>query len=46
MTVEIRGKVMGRGEGCTKKEAEQRAAEQALAQLSQRDSDTIRHSLE
>lgn len=46
MTVEIRGNVMGRGEGCTKKEAEQRAAKQALAHLSQRDSNTISHSLE
>lgn len=46
MTVEIRGNVMGRGEGRTKKEAEQHAAEQALTQVSQRDSDTIRHSLE
>lgn len=46
MTVEIRGNVMGRGEGRTKKEAEQHAAEQALAQVSQRNSDTIRHSLE
>ena len=46
MTVEIRGKVMGRGEGRTKKEAEQRAAEQALAQVSQPDSDTMRYSLE
>jgi ribonuclease-3 len=46
MTVEIRGNVMGRGEGRTKKEAEQHAAEQALAQVSRCDSDTIRHSLE
>ena len=46
MTVEIRGYVMGRGEGRTKKDAEQHAAEQALAQVSQCDSDTIRHSLE
>jgi ribonuclease-3 len=43
ITVEICGNVMGRGEGRTKKEAEQHAAEQALAQVSQRDSDTIRH---
>jgi len=46
MTVEFRGNVMGRGEGRTKKEAEQHAAEQALAQVSRCDSDTIRHSLE
>ncbi len=46
MTVEIRGNVMGRGEGRTKKEAEQHAAEQALAQVSRCDSDTIRHLLE
>jgi ribonuclease-3 len=44
--VEIRGKVMGRGEGRTKKEAEQHAAEQALVQVSQRNSDTIGYSLE
>ena len=46
ITVEICGNVMGRGEGRTKKEAEQHAAEQALAQVSQHDSDTMRHSLE
>ena len=32
MTVAIQGAVMGRGEGNTKKEAEQRAAKQALTQ--------------
>ena len=37
--VEIRGQVMGEGEGHTKKEAEQRAAEQAFAQVSQHGSD-------
>jgi ribonuclease III len=46
ITVEIRGNVLGRGEGRTKKEAEQHAAEQALVQVSQRNSDTIGHSLE
>lgn len=44
--VEIRGQVMGEGEGHTKKEAEQRAAEQAFAQVSRQGSDTIRHSHE
>lgn len=46
MTVEMRGHVMGRGEGRTKKEAEQCAAEQALAQVSEPRSDIIRHSPE
>jgi len=44
MTVEVCGHVMGRGEGFTKKEAEQRAAKQAFAQASQSDSETIRNS--
>ena len=44
--VEIRGSVMGQGEGHTKKEAEQRAAEQAFAQVNQHGSDTIRLSHE
>ena len=44
MTVEMRGQVIGRGEGRTKKEAEQCAAEQALAHVSQPSSDIIRHS--
>ncbi len=46
MTVEICGTVMGRGEGRTKKEAEQRAAEQAFAQVSLGSSATIRNSHE
>ena len=41
--VEICGQVMGEGEGHTKKEAEQRAAEQAFTQVSRH---TIRHSHE
>ena len=44
--VEIRGQVMGEGEGHTKKEAEQRAAEQAFAQVNQHGSEAIRHSHE
>ncbi|HBP89597.1 MAG TPA: ribonuclease III [Nitrospiraceae bacterium] len=32
VTVEVQGKIMGQGEGRTKKEAEQRAAAQAIAQ--------------
>jgi ribonuclease-3 len=46
MTVEIGGQVMGRGEGRTKKEAEQRAAEEAFAQASLGGSDAIRNSHE
>ncbi len=46
MTVEIRGQVMGRGEGSTKKEAEQCAAEQAFAQVSRGGTDTIGNSCE
>ena len=46
MTVEICGTVMGRGEGRTKKEAEQRAAEQAFAQVGLGSSATIRNSHE
>lgn len=46
MTVEICGHIMGRGEGGTKKEAAQRAAEQAFTQVSQGGSDRIRHSHE
>lgn len=44
MTVEIRGHIMGRGEGGTKKEAEQCAAQQAFAKVSQNGFDTIGHS--
>ena len=44
VTVEIGGRVMGRGDGRTKKEAEQRAAEQAFAQARLDGSDTIRNS--
>ncbi len=40
VTVDIRGHVMGHGEGSTKKEAEQRAAEQAFAQVSHQSSGT------
>ncbi len=39
--VEVRGRVVGQGEGRTKKEAEQRAAEQAVAQVTGDISDTI-----
>ncbi len=46
ITVEIRGRVMGRGEGGTKKEAEQGAAEQAFAQVSQVEMDKIGNSRE
>ena len=46
MTVNIGGHVMGRGEGGTKKEAEQRAAEQAFAQVSRSGSDTMKNSNE
>lgn len=42
--VEICGQVMGAGEGHTKKEAEQQAAEQAFAQVSRQGSDTIGYS--
>ncbi len=44
MTVEIRGLVMGQGEGGTKKEAEQGAAEQAYAQVSQMKNEGEGHS--
>ena len=44
MTVEIHGHIMGRGEGGTKKEAEQCAAKQAFTKVSQGGSDTIGHS--
>ena len=46
MTVEIRGRVMGRGEGGTKKEAEQGAAEQAFLLVSQGCIDRIGNSRE
>ena len=46
MTVEIRGRVMGRGEGGTKKEAEQGAAEQAFAEVSQARTEGEGHSHE
>ena len=46
MTVEIGGHVMGRGEGGTKKEAEQRAAEQAFARVSRGGSATMKNSNE
>ena len=46
MAVEVGGHIMGRGEGGTKKEAEQRAAEQAFAQMRQGGFNTIRHSHE
>ena len=46
MIVEISGQVMGRGAGHTKKEAEQRAAEQALSQAKSGGSEIIRNSHE
>ena len=44
--VEISGQVRGEGEGHTKKEAEQRAAEQAFVQVSRQSSDARSHSHE
>jgi ribonuclease-3 len=46
LTVEIHGTVMGRGEGRTKKEAEQRAAEQAFTQVGRQGSDSMKNSHE
>ncbi len=46
MTVEISGKIMGRGEGSTKKEAEQRAAQQAFSQATMSGSNNKRKSFE
>ncbi len=43
VTVEIQGKIMGQGEGRTKKEAEQRAAAQAIEQTSLEGSGEPRH---
>ena len=43
MTVEIGGQVIGRGQGSTKKEAEQRAAEKAFTQVSRGSSNTTRN---
>jgi len=46
LTVEIHGTIMGRGEGRTKKEAEQRAAEQAYMQVGRQGSDGMKNSHE
>ena len=43
VTVAVQGKIMGQGEGRTKKEAEQRAAAQAIAQESRAGSNEPRH---
>lgn len=45
VTVEIQGKIMGKGEGRTKKEAEQCAAAQAIAQAGLGVSDEPSHSI-
>ncbi len=46
LAVEIHGRIVGRGEGRTKKEAEQRAAEQAYKQVGQQGLDSLKNSHE
>jgi len=43
VTLEVQGKIMGKGEGRTKKEAEQRAAAQAIKQISLKGSGLPKH---